>query len=236
MSIREKSNRLKIKWFKNQLSSWFALYRRKFPWRNRSNSKYQIIISEILLQRTKAETVAKFYSHFVKKYPSWKVLAKAKRRELETFLKPVGLWRQRATAIKNLSVEMAKRNGRFPKIREEIEKIPAIGQYIANAVLMFCHGQRQPLLDVNMARVLERFFGPRKLADIRYDPYLQQLARGVLPKKKFREFNWAILDFAALICRSRNPLCPECPLRNRCKYAKKNKTTLEKMKPSGHQC
>ncbi len=117
---------------------------------------------------------------------------------------------------------MAKRNGRFPKTREEIEKIPAVGQYIANAVLMFCHEQPQPLLDVNMARVLERFFGPRKLADIRDDPYLQQLSRAVLPKKKFKEFNWAILDFASIICKSKKPFCSKCCLSQRCNYFNKS--------------
>ena len=115
---------------------------------------------------------------------------------------------------------MAKRNGQFPKTRNEIEKIPAIGQYIANAVLMFCHNQPQPLLDVNMARVLERFFGPRQMADIRYDPYLQKLARDVLPRKNFKEFNWAILDFAALVCKKRNPLCNQCCLNKQCSFYK----------------
>ena len=207
-----------IFWFRKRTFQWYLTKGRKFPWRNKSASKYQLIIAEVLLQRTQAETVSRFYPHFIRKFPSWKALAKAKKRDLQTFLKPIGLWRQRATAIKNLSAEMAKRNGRFPKTREEIEKIPAVGQYIANAILMFCHNQPQPLIDVNMARVLERFFGPRKLADIRYDPYLQKLAMDVLPKKRFREFNWAILDFAAMICKHRNPLCTQCCLNQRCYY------------------
>lgn len=220
MKIRNKkkrSNELKAKWFLSRLTRWFELNNRKFPWREKNCSKYQLIISEVLLQRTTAETVSRFYPQFIKKFPSWKVLAKAKKKDLQNFLKPIGLWRQRANAIKNLSTEMAKRNGRFPKTREEIEKIPAVGQYIANAVLMFCHEQPQPLLDVNMARVLERFFGPRKLADIRYDPYLQKLAREVLPRKRYKEFNWAILDFASIICKAYRPVCNKCFLKAKCR-------------------
>jgi A/G-specific adenine glycosylase len=208
-------------WFRKKLEKWFKLNRRRFPWRNKSASKYQLIIAEVLLQRTQAETVSRFYPQFIGKFPSWKALAKDKEKDLQNFLKPIGLWRQRANAIKKLSVEMAKRNSRFPKTREEIEKIPAIGQYIANAVLMFCHGQPEPLLDVNMARVLERFFGPRKLADIRYDPYLQELSRKILPKSRFKEFNWAILDFASMVCRPRNPLCEICYLANKCLFFKR---------------
>lgn len=209
-------------WFGKRVLRWYLTNGRKFPWRKRSVSKYQLIVAEVLLQRTKAETVSRFYSRFIQKYPSWKALSKAKEKNLQAFLKPIGLWRQRATAIKKLSEEMAKRNGRFPKTREEIEKIPAVGQYIANAVLVFCHGQPQPLLDVNMARVLERFFGPRKLADIRYDPYLQQLARDVLPKRRFKEFNWAILDFASMVCKLQKPLCESCCLVSKCLFSKKH--------------
>ena len=88
----------------------------------------------------------------------------------------------------------------------------------SNAIELFCHGKPQPLLDTNMARVLERFFGPRKLVDIRYDPYLQQLSRRVLPQKECKEFNWAILDFASLVCRPRNPLCEGCCLNVKCLY------------------
>ena len=122
---------------------------------------------------------------------------------------------------------MAKRGGRFPRTRGEIEELPGVGQYIANAILMFCQDEPQPLLDVNMARVLERFFGSRKLADIRYDPYLQKLAREVLPRKRYKEFNWAILDFASLICKARKPLCLKCPLEIRCRYFNQDKGVVD---------
>ncbi len=141
--------------------------------------------------------------------------------EIKTRLKkefnPIGIWKIRSDTLKRLSIAMVKRGGRFPRTRGEIEELPGVGQYIANAILMFCQGQPQPLLDVNMARVLERFFGPRKLADIRYDPYLQKLAREVLPRKRYKEFNWAILDFASIICRAYRPVCNKCCLKSKCR-------------------
>jgi len=78
----------------------------------------------------------------------------------------------------------------------------------------------KPLLDVNMARVLERYFGPRQLTDIRYDPYLQNLSHQVVNHENSKQINWAILDFAALICKSRNPKCVTCFLSAGCKYYK----------------
>lgn len=201
---------------RRRLLRWFENHGRKFPWRKASASNYQCIIAEVLLQRTRAETVAGFFPKFIKQFPSWKRLGASSVACLQCYLQPIGLWRRRATSIRALAGAMAKKNGRFPRDREAIEALPGIGQYIANAVLLFCHGQPQPLLDVNMARVLERVFGPRKLADIRYDPYLQELARNVVRCKTSAKLNWAILDIAATVCLLRNPCCSECPLTSVC--------------------
>src|SRR5207248_611362 len=81
------------------------------------------------------------------------------------------------------------------------------------------HNRPAPLLDTNMARVLERFFGPRQLVDIRYDPYLQLLAHSVVDGTDAIRANWAILDLAAGVCRRRSPMCTSCPVRSRCRYA-----------------
>lgn len=69
-----------------------------------------------------------------------------------------------------------------------------------------------------MARVLERFFGPRQLVDIRYDPYLQTLARQTVDPEIPQQYNWAVLDLAALVCTPRKPKCEVCPLSQRCSY------------------
>ena len=114
---------------------------------------------------------------------------------------------------------MVKRNGRLPKDREELESIPFMGQYIANSVELVIFDQPSPLVDVNMSRVLERFFGSRKLADIRYDPYLQELSYKIVEHESAKEINWAILDFAALICKPK-PLCLICPIALKCNFFK----------------
>ena len=201
---------------RKRLLCWFETYGRKFPWRDASITKYQHVIAEVLLQRTRAETVARVFPKFIKEFPSWKQLESASVSRLQHHFKPVGLWRRRATSLQALAHTMIKKNGRFPKEREKIEALPGVGQYIASSVLLFCHGIPEPLLDTNMARVLERVFGPRKLADIRYDSYLQTLARKVVYCDNPVQLNWAILDFAATTCLIKNPRCSECPLSSLC--------------------
>lgn len=209
----------KIELFQNNLLKWFTQNGRHYlPWRNDNLSNYKIVISEILLQRTKAETVAKFYADFISNFPDWETIVKTDTEIIEEYLKPIGLYRQRSKRLKDLALEMALRNGQFPNTREELELIPFLGQYIVNSILLQIHNIPSPLLDVNMARVLERYFGERKLSDIRYDPYLQDLAYKIVNHNSSKELNWAILDFAAAICKARKPLCKICFLATTCQY------------------
>jgi A/G-specific adenine glycosylase len=210
----------KIEFFQRTILEWYHVTGRKFYWRKKGLSNYQLVIAEVLLQRTKAETVAAFYPNFIQEFPNWKSLADASLKKIAKHLKPIGLYTQRSVRLRNLAIEMVKRNGRLPKNREELESIPFMGQYIANAVELVIFNQPSPLIDVNMSRVLERFFGPRKLADIRYDPYLQELSYKIVEHESAKEMNWAILDFAAMVCKVKNPSHDKCPLKKTCEYYK----------------
>ena len=207
-----------IIFFQKTLLKWYEHYGRSFPWRNKSATNYELIISEVLLQRTKAETVSSFLPQFLKTYPSWKQLGEASERELQESLRPIGLYRQRSKRLYQLAQELKKRKGHFPKNRNEVEDFSMMGQYITNAYELYILKKKAPLLDVNMARLLERFFGKRELVDIRYDPYLQTLAYRIVNIEETKEINWAILDYAAMICKKINPKCSTCPLIKSCKY------------------
>ena len=79
-------------------------------------------------------------------------------------------------------------------------------------------GQHGTESTVNMARVLERYFGPRQMEDIRYDPHLQKLSYKIVNHNNTKEINWAVLDFAALVCSARNPKCSSCIFKVQCNY------------------
>lgn len=214
MSVSDNS----IKYVQDHLIDWFKSNGRSFPWRNKNASNYVKIISEVLLQRTKAETVAVYFKIFIEKYPSWRQLGNATEEDLEIILKPLGLQKQRASRLFKLAQEMKKRNGKFPKSKNQVAEMPMMGQYITNAFELFILKKPSPLMDVNMARVLERFFGPRKLTDIRYDPYLQQLAQRVVNHDEAKNLNWAILDFGSIICKYKAPKCVICALNSKCSF------------------
>lgn len=210
----------KLTRLRKDLLEWAASGGRALPWRDEGAGTYEKIVVEVLLQRTTAAAVAKFYEVFVSRYPGWQALAEAEPADLEVFLKPLGLWRRRAASLIGLAQYAASTGGEFPADQAAHRAIPAVGQYVSNAIAMFQHAAAKPLVDVNMARVIERFVRPRRLADIRYDPWLQEAAHWLVAAPSPERVNWAVLDFAALVCKARVPLCPTCPVRDRCTFFK----------------
>lgn len=226
MPLREldpltRGEKAKITRFRKDLLIWFEENGRDFPWRSARASDFERICVEVLLQRTRAETVAKIYSAFFGRFTSWNDIAATSVEELEEHFKPIGLWYRRARSMRALAEYAAARDGVFPSDPMELAKAPAVGQYVQNAILLFQHGEARPLLDVNMARVIERFVRPRRLADIRHDPWLQAAAHWLVKGEQAVEVNWAVLDFGSAICSARGPKCAGCPVESRCFSRKK---------------
>ncbi len=210
----------KITNLRQALLPWYSTFGRKLPWRDPAATNFEKICVEVLLQRTRAETVAAVYQRFFQRFRDWSDVADAPEAELQTHLKPLGLWRRRAASIKGLATYAAQHGGHFPRDPRILSDIPGVGQYVLNAILLFQDGEKRALIDVNMARVLERYIRPRKLADIRYDPWLQAASLWLVHDRPI-ETNWATLDFAAAICVARLPRCELCPMNRQCEWAKR---------------
>ncbi len=207
-------------WVRKRLLSWFARNGRSFPWREQGSTPYEVVVAEILLQRNTTAGVARAYPGFIERYPSWSALAQASLDGLESALRPLGLWRQKALALQHLAASIEEHGGVIPRMRSELEHLRGIGPYTASAVPAIVYGRVEPLLDVNMARLLRRLFGSPERAGASPKGTLQSLALRLVSGKGSLERNWAALDFGALVCRARHPLCSECPLRARNGYAR----------------
>lgn len=212
-----RGEKVKITRLRKDLLAWFEVNGRDLPWRRPSASVFERICVEVLLQRTRAETVAKVYPVFFGRFQGWNDIAAVSIKDLEEHFKPIGLWSRRARSMRALAKYAAERGGAFPRDPVELAKAPAVGQYVQNAILLFQHGEARPLLDVNMARVIERFVRRRKLADIRHDPWLQAAAHWLVKGEQAVEVNWAVLDFGSALCVARSPRCASCLVYSRCR-------------------
>jgi A/G-specific adenine glycosylase len=208
----------KISFFRKVLLKWFGQNGRDFPWREKDVSNYEMIISEILLQRTQAKTVSNYYSVFFSRYPDWNALSKATLEDLEEILKPLGLYKHRAKRLMLIIEEYNRKNGILPNTVQELRESNFSTLYTSNAYEIFILKNRSALLDVNMARVFSRYFDMEKPSDVRKDKAMLEFALNVLDIRSCKELNWAILDYASLVCTSKNPDCISCGLKSHCSY------------------
>ena len=207
-----------------KLVKWYEIKGRQFPWRKEGLEPYDILIAEMMLQKTRAEMVERVYRDFLGKYPNPQTLSAASVEEVAGYLKPLGLYNRRARWMKVISETLvSKYQGKLPKEKKDLMDLPGIGAYILQAILCFAYDKSVPLVDVNVARVLGRVASIEVRGDLRRNRKLHKVAAELVPKKKFKEFNWALVDLGALICTSTNPKHRDCPIVSFCKFVAREK-------------
>ena len=209
-----------------RLLSWFAEYGRQLPWRQGTMEPWQVLVVEILLQQTRAERIAAFVPAFLDDFPSLQALAATDEAKLAERLATLGLQNRRAQRLVALAGVLLVRDGRVPNSKTELETLPGVGPYVAAAYMSTVLHEPEPMVDVNMARLVERLYGPRTLADIRYDPHINGIAHRLIHlAARPEEFNWAVLDLGAAHCKARSPSCTGCPLLRVCSFGQRRVTS-----------
>ena len=207
----------RLRAFQHSLLKWQAEHGLEFPWRKTRNP-YHILISEFLLQKTNRRAVPKIYQEFVSKYPTPASVAAASVADLEAIVAPLGLT-YRAQRILDACLVIAERyENEVPRDSEALQSLKGIGRYIASSILLFAFSEPVGLVDTNIVRVLGRVFEVRSTKSRSHsDPELWKAADELVPPKEAREYNLAIIDLSALVCRPK-PKCSGCPLASICTY------------------
>jgi A/G-specific adenine glycosylase len=178
-----------------------------------------MLLAEVLLRQTKAADVVDVWRLLVAKYPTPAALAGARLDFLRRVLRPLGLNRQRAIALKQISQVIARDfRGRVPNKLNSLLSVPHVGLYAASALLCFKFGVPTPIVDSNILRVFGRLTGQDLGRDLRRSNHAWSLAWSILPSNRAEAHNYGLLDFSAQICRPKAPLCSQCPLRGSCWY------------------
>lgn len=198
------------------IQSW-KLYKRDFIWRH-NPTPYKIMIAEFMLQRTKAEQVEPVYKKFLKKYPDIYKPAKAKEVEVCSFTNNLGLHKRGKNFILAAKYIIEHFQGTFPEERQALLKIPGIGDYVAGAILTVCFNKPEYVIDANIARFINRYYGLGLKGEIRRKKQIIEKAKSLFNYSDTRSLLFSLLDFTALICKPLKPLHENCVLRKTCKY------------------
>jgi len=169
------------------------------------------------LQQTQVETVIPYYERFIGRFPTLRVLADSHLDDVLGIWQGLGYY-QRARNIHLAARQIiSQHNGIIPKEREAFLKLPGAGEYITAAVLSIAFNRPLAVLDGNVIRVVSRFWGIRDLPVCSKDKQLlRQRIQLDMPAKRPGDFNQAMMELGAMVCRSRNCLCQACPLRSIC--------------------
>ncbi|MDJ1181801.1 hypothetical protein [Roseofilum casamattae] len=219
---RKNGNKLlkpaKVAWFRSQLVAWADTHLRDFPWR-RTRDPYHLFVAECLLQKTDATTVAPIYETFLTRYPTLETLAAANVEEVARLLQPLGLFFRAERLCKSARIILNSDRGTIPNSEKGLLQLPGIGKYSARAILANAFSQPAAVLDTNVARILERFFGVKGGRVKSRCPVLWEAADTVARDRDTDKWNLTLLDLGALICTARNPRCAQCPLQEQCQSA-----------------
>ncbi len=203
--------------FAQRVLDWFDAHgRTQLPWQQ-NPTPYRVWVSEIMLQQTQVATVIPYYQRFMARFPDVAALACAELDEVLRLWAGLGYY-ARARHLHQAARRVCEQwGGVLPLEIDALQALPGIGRSTAGAILALADGQRQPILDGNVKRLLARFAAvagwpgqPRVLA------VLWALADRYTPALRVAAYTQAMMDLGAQVCTPRRPLCAACPLRESC--------------------
>ena len=202
---------------------WYRKNARILPWRitpkeaelGKKPDPYKVWISEIMLQQTTVKTVIPYFENFIKKWSCVEELGRASEQEILAFWAGLGYYARGRNLLKCAKELIIKFDGQIPNNKKELLSLPGIGDYTASAIRAIAFGEREIVIDGNVERVVSRLYkneSPIKKSKKKIREYAFQL----FPKVFSGDFAQALMDFANLICKPKNPNCIICPISASC--------------------
>jgi A/G-specific adenine glycosylase len=191
--------------------------RRNLPWR-RTRDPYRIWVSEAMLQQTRVAAVLPRYRDFLRRFPTIRELASARREEVLAAWSGLGYYRRAASLHEAARRLVRDHGGRLPADPDRLRKLPGFGPYTSAAIASIAFGLPEPALDGNVFRVLARLMAvpgdPRRAVRRRR---LETWTRSLLVSGPAGDLTQALMELGALVCLPAAPRCDGCPLAGMCR-------------------
>ncbi|MFZ5481908.1 MAG: A/G-specific adenine glycosylase [Myxococcota bacterium] len=194
------------------LLAWYRAHRRRMPWRDEV-SPYRTLVSEIMLQQTRVDTVIPYFERFLRDFPTVDALAAAPLERVLERWSGLGYY-SRARNLHACAKAIAAAGG-FPRDAAGLRALPGVGPYTAGAIASIALGLDEPVVDGNVERVLARQHADARPAKA----WLWATARDLLPRGEAGDFNQALMELGATVCAPQRPGCLICPVRASCRGA-----------------
>ncbi|WON95887.1 A/G-specific adenine glycosylase [Sphingobacterium sp. UGAL515B_05] len=202
--------------FGEELQAWYQLHKRDLPWRETKDA-YKIWLSEIILQQTRVEQGLPYYLRFVERFNTVVDFANADEDDILHLWQGLGYYSRGRNMHKAARIVRDQYNGVFPVDYKTLLSLPGIGEYTAAAISSFANNEAQAVLDGNVFRVLARYYGiETPINSTEGKKIFTALAKENLDQNHPALYNQAIMDFGAIHCKPKQPLCEQCMFRLSC--------------------
>ena len=196
-----------------ELHTWYWKNKRPLPWRN--STPWGVVVSEFMLQQTPVNRVLPVWEVWMKKWPTPKHLAKAKKSDVIKYWGRLGYPRRALRLHETSKIITTKYGGSIPKTLPELRELPGVGEYTAAAIYSFAYGKRALVLDTNIRRVLARAIDGKEYASLTLNNKERAKREKLIPREASL---WAAatMELGATICTARSPQCEICPIAQSC--------------------
>jgi A/G-specific adenine glycosylase len=184
-----------------------------------------------MLQQTQVKTVIPYFNKFTKRFKTLKTLSRCSEKEILKLWEGLGYYRRARNLLASSKILVQKYNSKLPNEIKEIKKLPGVGDYTANALLGLVYNKPTIAVDGNVKRVIARILNKDE-TKIDFEKFIELNKKKLFNSERNSDLVEALMEFGALICKSKDPKCNICNLNKVCKYfnsSNKIKNTKNKM-------
>ncbi len=205
------------------LVAWYSRKARALPWRvvtgeSVQHRAYKIWVSEVMLQQSQVAAVVPFYERFISKWSTLDSLALATQEEVNAVWSGLGFYRRAKMLLEGAQQVTKDFGGVIPSTSVELKKLRGVGQYTAGAIASIAFGEKAPIVDGNVVRVVSRMraIGGNPKAKLAVKKHWELAGELVEASDNPSHLNQSLMELGATVCTKANPNCGECPVREHC--------------------
>lgn len=181
---------------------------------------YELLLAVMLSAQTTDKRVNMVTSILFNKYDTLNKLASADINDIIKIIRPIGTFNKKAQNIIKISNDLlVNQNGIVPNDRKYLESLPGVGRKTTNVVLANLYNVPCIAVDTHVARVSKRLGLAKPSDDVLA---IERKLNKKFPKENLARLHHQLVLFGRYYCKSKNPLCSNCKLKNICTYKNKN--------------
>ena len=177
---------------------------------------YELSVAVILSAQATDVSVNLATPKLFEAYPSVYDLAQADIKEVEGYIKTIGLYRNKAKAIVGMAQKVVNDfDGGIPHRHKDLLSLDGVGQKTANVIRSVAFNDPAIAVDTHVSRVSKRLKLAKEADDVMA---IERKLKRKIKRDHWNEAHHLMIFFGRYHCKAINPACEVCPFTQQCRY------------------